>query len=323
MTKPRRATKPQPLPGETGIFDDATLEAIPIHKRVRRRSAHPALNDEDQLRIFGGWTLDKLEVLRLYLKMYRRVAGGGTYIDGFAGEGEVNINGITRPGTALIALQSAAFKQLHFIDANNALTAKLQARLDTTKRSKSRECTVHGGDTNITIDKVLTGVDPNRPLFVCLDQNATELLWTTVERLAGFKQLNIDANRCKAELWILFNQHQVIQRLWPHAPRLERRPNPFGAALDRVFGTREAWIDLWESDAPAINLMRRYCDQLESVLGYQHVLAQEITDPANGRPQYFMIHATDHEAAVDFMRWAKTRYAKDTGRGEQTTLAIE
>lgn len=322
MTRPRRA-RPQPLPGETGIFDDATLDAIPVHRRVRRRSAHSALTDEDHLRVFGGWTLDKLEVLRLYLKMYRRVAGGGTYIDGFAGEGELNINGTTQPGTALIAHQSAAFKQLHFIDANETLAARLQARLNTTKRSKSRTCTVHVGDTNTAIDKVLTGVDPLRPLFVCLDQNATELRWTTVERLAHFKQLDIDANRCKAELWILFNQHQVIQRLWPHTPRLEQRSNPFAAALDRVFGTREAWIDLWRADAPAISLMRRYCTQLQDALGYQYVLAQEITDPTNGRPQYFMIHATDHEAAVEFMRWAKTRHTKDAGRGEQTALAID
>lgn len=322
MNRPRASTNLQPLPNETGLFDDATLETIPIHKRVRKRSANPALNDEDQVRIFHGWTLDKLEVLRLYLTMYRRVAGGGAYVDGFAGGGEVSINGTTRPGTALIAQQSGAFKQMHFIDADETLTIKLQARLATIKQPKSRECTVYCGDTNTTIDKVLTEIDANRPLFVCLDQNSTELLWTTVERLATFKQLDVDTNRCKAELWILFNQHQVIQRLWPHTPRLERRSNPYSAALDRVFGTRDAWIDLWESNATPINLMRRYCERLRVVLGYQYVLPQEITDPLTGRPQYFMVHATDHEAAVDFMRWAKTRYAKDTGRGEQTSFAV-
>lgn len=321
MTKSRRASTPQPLPDETGLFDDATLESIPIHRRVRKRTAKPAINDEDQLRVFHGWTLDKLEVLRLYLMMYRRVAGGGAYIDGFAGEGEVNINGTARPGTALLALQSAAFKQMHFIDADEALTRRLQARLDATKRSKSRECTVHCGDTNITIDKVLTGVDPNRPLFVCLDQDSTDLLWNTIERIAAFKELDIPANRCKAELWILFNQHQVIQRLWPNTPRLEQRPNPYRAALDRIFGSRDAWIDLWEANEPPIKLMHRYCERLQNVLGYQYVLPQVIIGPGN-RPQYYMIHATDHEAAVDFMRWAKTRYAKDTGRGEQTALSM-
>ncbi len=322
MTKPRRASNPQPLPAETSLFDDDTLDSIRVHKRVRKRSAKPALSDEDQLRVFHGWTLDKLEVLRLYLTMYRRVAGGGAYIDGFAGEGEVNINNTVRSGTALLALQSAAFKQMHFIDADENLTTRLQARLDATKRPKSHECTVYCGDTNTTIDKVLTGIDPNRPLFVCLDQNSTDLLWTTIERIAAFKELDIPANRCKAELWILFNQHQVIQRLWPNTPRLEGRPNPYSAALDRIFGSSDAWIDLWETKASPIKLMRRYCDRLEKVLGYQYVLPQTITGPTS-RPQYYMIHATDHEAAVEFMRWAKTRYAKDTGRGEQTALALE
>ena len=321
MTKrAKRPTKPLPLPGEASIFDDGTLDAIPVGKRVRKRSANPGLRDEDFLRIFHGWTLDKLEVLRLYLTQYRKVAGGGNYIDGFAGEGEVHINGTPRPGSALIALQSSAFKYMHFIDDNPALTARLQARVDAIKRPKSRLCTVYCGDTNLVLDQVLAGIDPDRPLFVCLDQNSTELLWSTVERLATFKRLDIPANRCKAELWILFNQYQVIQRLWPNTPGENNR---YGDALDRVFGNRDAWIDLWVANAEPIKLTRRYCERLQHVLGYQYVLPQEITDPATGRPQYFMIHATDHEAAVDFMRWAKTRYAKDTGRGEQTELALD
>src|SRR3546814_11641272 len=40
-----------------------------------------------EIREFHGWTLDKLDVFEKYLKLYRRVAGSGAFIDAFAGTG--------------------------------------------------------------------------------------------------------------------------------------------------------------------------------------------------------------------------------------------
>ncbi len=184
-----------------------------------------------------------------------------------------------------------------------------------------RRETVHSGDSNTVLRTLFesNAIDRDRPLFVCLDQNSTELLWATVEMISCFKELDVDANKCKAELWILFNQYQVIQRLWPVAPRQAGLLNPYAKALDGVFGSRDAWEDLWKSKAEPLALMHRYCDRLED-LGYQYVLPQLIKSDAG--PQYYMIHATDHPAAVEFMRWAKNSHSKEKGRGLQTALAL-
>ena len=66
-----------------------------------------------EARTFGGWTVDKLELLRLYLVNYRKIAGGGTYIDAFAGGGRVAIKGEKgdRPGSVEIAIRSEAFRR--------------------------------------------------------------------------------------------------------------------------------------------------------------------------------------------------------------------
>lgn len=251
------------------------------------------------------------------------MAGSGTYIDAFCGDGQVKIHGEAgaRDGTALLAVKSKAFKWSHFIDLNFKLTKKLQSRLDDIKSRKEEERKVHCGDANIVLPELLTSgaIDPDRPLFVCLDQDSTNLHWSTVGTIANFKQLAVDANKCKAELWILFNQHQVIQRLWPVKPRLEGKPNSYAQTLDTVFGTRGAWVDLWDSKAEPIALMHRYCEML-AALGYQYVLPQLIKTDAG--PQYYMIHATDHVAAVDFMRWAKNSHSKQKGRGQQGALAL-
>jgi hypothetical protein len=51
-------------------------------------------------------------------------------------------------------------------------------------------------------------------------------------------------------------------------------------------------------------LLARYCDRLRQ-LGYTFVTPQLVNDPKTGQAQYWMIHASDHDAAWSFMRWAK------------------
>lgn len=96
---------------------------------------------------------------------------------------------------------------------------------------------------------------------------------------------------------------QVIHRLWP-ADRTKYPETISPATLDRVFGTREAWWDLWQACQPASTLVFRFVELLRG-LGYQYVVPQLFNDPRTRRPQYHMIHATDHPSAISFMRWAK------------------
>ena len=283
---------------ELSLFDS---EPTQLTKRPRKRRSTRGSADP---REFGEWTLDKLEILGRYFKVYRRVAGSGTFLDAFAGEGVAAISGSLVPSSTLIALESGAFRRLISIELKPELADRL--RQETAKHPKGANCTVLTGDCNLTIvGKVLPEglIAKERPCFAFLDPDSTQLSWSTVEALAAFKTSSGDQRSCKIELWILFNEHQAIRRLWP---RDKSNLPQHASVLDRVMGSRSSWIDLWTEGRGPQWLVRRYCDQLTD-LGYTHVHMQKIVDPASGRQQYWMIHATDHDAAVRFMKWAKRK----------------
>lgn len=278
---------------EQRLFDVPLVQSAP--KRRRRRTGAV------EAREFGGWTLDKLQILQQYFKMYRRVAGSGTYIDAFAGGGTARINGQLVDGSPKIAVNSGAFKRLFLIDVDSKLTTTLTTELATHKHND--RCTVICGDSNVEIGRLLDSgtIDPTKPCFAFLDPNSTQLAWSTIEALARYKTMGEATGECKVELWILFNEQQAIQRLWP---RDKSNLPPFAAVLDRVMGERAAWLDLWSAGRGPQWLVRRDADRLRE-LGYRNVALQQILDPSSGRAQYWMVHASDHDAAMSLMRWAK------------------
>lgn len=300
--------------------DRFLAERVTVPRRSRPRDSFV------ETREFHGWTLDKLSILQLYFKRYRRVAGWGTYIDAFAGTGLIRVkpaNGaqpdgddVHRLGSASIAVESGAFRDLYLFERprNSKL---LRKHLDAKYTKQAHRCRVEGGDVNQLLPALLARgeVDTSKPCFAFLDPNSTDLDWATIAELASYKVHDPDSRQCKVEMWILFNLQQALQRLWPK----RRRPEDFPAhagTLDRVMGSRAAWVDLWDEGAKANALTRRYVDKLRDELHYRWVESQLINDPATGAPQYYMIHASDHEAAVSFMRWAKTAYSRQQSRDE-------
>ena len=250
----------------------------------------------------------------MYLKLYRRVAGSGAFIDAFAGTGlgvSISSNSDQRDGSSMIAAKSDAFSRLDLIESDPQCIETLGSTMRVLPTRQFNKINIHHGDCNIVIPQLLNSddLDASRPCFALLDQESTQLDWRTIEQLAGWKTYEPPAKMtgrpkmCKVELWILFNSHQVIYRLWPRdRDKYPETRSP--ETLDRIFGTRDGWWDLWEDRRPASMLVTRFADQLRG-LGYQYVLPQQINDPYSGRPQYHMLHATDHPSAVSFMRWAK------------------
>ena len=290
------------------------------------RSMPRARDLATDVREFHGWTLNKLEVFEQYLKLYRRVAGNGAFIDAFAGTGHGVLvkNGEERrcDGSSLIAARSGAFSRIHLIEKDKNHIEQLRESLKSLTESQRSRVRTHHGDCNQLVPMLLRDgdIDKTRPCFVLLDQESTQLSWETVANLAAWKTYDPPATNsgrpknCKVELWILFNSHQAMNRLWPHDH--SRYPESFSPdTLDRVFGGREAWRDLREQHRPFSALTTRYAEQILG-LGYQYVHPQLIVDPATERPQYHMIHATDHPSAVSFMRWAK----RSTDRVEKRHL---
>ena len=287
-------------------------------------------NKMERFREFYGWTLNKLDVLELYLKMYRRVAGGGVFIDAFAGTG----CGIaTRPagneqreGSSIVAAKSGAFSHLHLIKIDTNNFQQLEQTIAALPSHITNKISTHRGDCNLIIPELLNSnkLDASRPCFALFDQESTQLNWNTLKVLAEWKSYeppltrNGRPQKCKAELWILFNSYQAIYRLWPRDR--EKYPESFSPkTLDRVFGSRDSWWDLWEKHNPANALVPRFAEQLKS-LGYQYVLPQIINSPETGKPQYHMLHATDHPSAISFMQWAKR---STDGHEEQPLPGLE
>lgn len=265
----------------------------------------------DEAREFGGWSLHKLDLLRLYLKMYRRVAGGGTYIDGFAGTGQIRVDGKLRPGSPRIAIGSGAFKRLHFFELKDQ-AEKLDRHLRRWVPAKERlQCSIHPGDFNVAVLELLgsEGVERDKPCFAFLDPNSTELSWATVKALAAYK--GGSEGILKIELWILLNTYQALVRLMPHKEPTGYATGPDATTLDRVMGGREAWWDIRTADRRPEALAIRYAERLQSELQYRAARAHIILDPKTKRPQYHMIHAGDHEAAFSFMRWAEVETSQE------------
>ena len=298
------------------LFNEADLNAMVVEIDSARSVPSPR-DITVEVREFHGWTLDKLNVLELYLKLYRRVAGGGAFIDAFAGTGRGILDNPgeqgQRDGSSLIAAKSGAFSKLHLIEIDRHNFQALEQTIGTLPARTASRISTYQGDCNQIIPELLSRseLDNDRPCFALFDQESTQLHWSTIEAIAGWKQYEPPLTmagrpkKCKAELWILFNSHQAIFRLWPNDR--DKYPESFSpSTLDRIFGSRDAWWDLWESGKPAKALVPRFAEQLKS-LGYQYVLPQLIKNPETGMPQYHMIHATDHPSAVSFMRWAKRR----------------
>ena len=307
MTPPR-------VDEQTPLFSEAELKNL-VHNVGPTRPIPEAQDHLVGLREFHGWTLNKLEVLENYLKVYRQVAGGGTFIDAFAGTGRgVSIQGSeqeTCDGSSLIAAKSGAFSRLHLIEKDPEAVRVLTTEIQTLPLGQLQKAHIHHDDCNTIIPELLASdeCDISKPCFALLDQDSTQLDWDTIEALATWKTyeppltLSGRPKMCKVELWILFNSYQAIYRLWPRDRA--KYPNSFSPeTLDRLFGGRNTWWDLWKDRAPSSALVARFAERLRE-LDYQYVRSQLIRDPDTDRPQYQMFHATDHPSALSLMRWAK------------------
>ncbi|MGD0882269.1 MAG: three-Cys-motif partner protein TcmP [Acidimicrobiales bacterium] len=255
----------------------------------------------DEAREFGGWTVDKLETLRLYLNLYRKVAGNGTYVDGFAGVGTIRSGGKRQPGSAAVALKSRAFKSWRLYEQPEEAAALNAWADDSATKIQRPRITIVPGDFNATIlvDLESEVIPRDRPCFAFLDPDSTQLDWATVAALARYNEDCSPPSTCRVELWILLNTWQALMRLMPRNGK-----KPAAATLDRCLGGPDGWRDLYEADKGPESFAQRYADRLMREFGYGLARPMAIRDPKTGRPQYHMIHASDHPAAHDFMRWA-------------------
>ena len=210
---------------------------------------------------------------------------------------------------------------MHLIEIDTNSLEALDDSVATLTPTQASKITIHPGDCNLVIPALAASgcIDTDKPCFALLDQDSTQLDWRTIETLAAMKTyeppptLSGRPKKCKTELWILFNSHQAVYRLWPSDRRDDRLP-PGAGALDRMFGERSAWHDLWQDARPPSSLVLRYSDRLRD-LDYQYVHPQLINDPTTGRPQHYMIHATGSVSGISHVGGLRASYARGAVSG--------
>jgi three-Cys-motif partner protein len=258
-------------------------------------------------RSWDWWTEQKLDILGDYLSAFTRAsslkASTTVYLDLFAGQAQNVSRGRSRHpirGSARRALDARPpFTILRFFELESkakSLEAALKAEyLD-------RDFKVVPGDCNIKIAEVLAELAEFSwaPTFAFLDQQSTEVQWTTLQQLARYKR----AGKWKAELWLL-----CASDLLPRGLRIRNESvDPAVAGrMTRMFGT-DIWIEALDAArqnlltgrefrAELTNLMRW---RLEQDLEYQATKVFKVTN-TSGIGIFDMIFATDHWAGEKIM----------------------
>lgn len=244
------------------------------------------------------WSEAKLQVLADYLQGFTRAvrgrSSGAIYLDLFAGsfDNQRRFGSGTFPGSSQIALRTdPEFTRLAFCELSGP-AARLRAAISDSHPGDDR-WRVFDGDCNETLPDVLDWLEPVRwaPTFAFLDPRGLQVAWSTVERLALWR----DDKKTKVEQWILMPEPALARVLGLRGVtglRSARR-------LDRLFGSHD-WLPIHqgrrsgsltpeEMRAEFVNLYRW---RLEHDLGYRTTHALQIINTA-GSPVYTLVFATD------------------------------
>lgn len=273
-------------------------------------------------REWGWWTEQKLDILSDYLVAFSRAcskkAGTTVYLDLFAGQAENVSRERSRHtiyGSPRRALEvQPPLSVLRFFELpSNA------AGLDQTLRADypSRDFRVVPGDCNDKIGTVLSELSELAwaPTFAFLDQQSTEVRWSTLEQLSRHRK-----GARKTELWML-----CASGLLPRGLKIRQElDTQFVERINAMYGTN-MWIDALEATRDGIltpdrfraeltNLMRW---RMEKNLGYQKTRVFSVKNTA-GTPIFDMIFATDHEVGDKIMKWIY-----DSAVRRQPALALQ
>lgn len=196
------------------------------------------------MRFGGPWTIEKLKILELYLDTYTTALKDQSfkliYIDAFAGVGliERRVDGDTieflRGSTErALRVQNKPFDELIFIEKDPVRCVELDSLRG---RYPERDIKIEQGEAN----QVLSGLDRN--WHACrgvpfLDPFATEVEWSTLERIAGVNAL---------DTWILFPVSAIV-RMLPASRRPDEISPKWATRLTNVFGD-ESWRQLYHEN---------------------------------------------------------------------------
>ena len=207
---------------------------------------------------FGGaWTERKLAILETYLNEYTTALKNQPfrliYVDAFAGEGywqpdtsdadellnsplaylweEYDDFGQMRDGSAKIALtiEDKPFDHFLFIEKDAERCESLTQLQD---EFPHRSIEIRNEDANEALISFCEQIGTYERAVVFLDPFATEVSWETVSRIAATG---------KIDCWLLFPLSAIARQM----PRDREPPEAWASNLDRIFGGREYWHEIY------------------------------------------------------------------------------
>lgn len=257
-------------------------------------------------REWSYWTRNKLQILADYLPRFNSASQRSEqriYLDLMAGEPD-NVEkhtGEQFDGSPTIALKAdPGFTVLRFGELGSKadkLSAALAQRFPGDNRYR-----VVKGNCNETIDGVLQELQPVNwaPTFAFLDQQGAEIHWSTIEKLARFRQ---NKNGWKTELWMLMSPAMIARGV------RGTNAEEFAQQVSLLYGgddwrrilkaLRYRTITAPQYRQEMVNLMRY---RLETDLGYQFTHRIPMTMSTNKMTIFDMVFATDHDAGDRIMR---------------------
>jgi three-Cys-motif partner protein len=257
----------------SNLFKDLVLPAPGPKRLTFKRPEHPI------------WTENKAKLIERYLYYFVMVAKHGAYIDGFAAP---QAEGKPESWAAKLVLESrpARLRDFWLCDVTSKGAAALRELVRAQPEIQGRTVEVIEGDFNEIICSILSSgrIKESTAAFCLLDQRTFECEWRTVERIAKHKSGR------KIEAFYFLGTGWLDRSL--KATKDDDR-------LRRWWGK-----DDWKSlvSIGSWDRVTKFCDRFKSELGYTYVTPWPIySKVTGGRVMYYMIHATDHEAAPVLM----------------------
>lgn len=269
---------------------------------------------------FGGpWTQEKLDILRRYLDAYTTALKNRPfrliYLDAFAGPGLWSSrSGYERDyddfrelheGSPRIALgiQDRSFDRLIFIEKDPTHYESLKGLHS---EFLNRDIMIYNEDANDRLPRFCDTLGPTDRAVVFLDPFATQVSWTIVENLASTQ---------KVDCWILFPLSAIARMM-----SLAQEPPPkLAARLDRIFGERTHWQNLYgpsrqlsllgdskqERTGGSDRIAALYRARLESVFAKVAPSDREFRNSKNGPMFRLFFAASNPKGATIAVRIAK------------------
>lgn len=189
----------------------------------------------------GSWTEKKLEILERYIDAYTTALKNKPfqliYIDAFAGTGYVETQDkdandfINGSAARAVGITDKAFDKLIFIENDQNRCRELenlrQAHFD-------RDIQIEYLDANEYFSSLQQDWDYRRGVLF-LDPFATQVQWSTIEKIASFNAL---------DTWILFPTYAVT-RILPTSRKPDDISSRWADRLTDVFGN-EGWRNLYQ-----------------------------------------------------------------------------